>query len=153
MENIKTIGLRSIYAQLQPRDHRPPLHEIELPPEVLELANNKSFHNRYKWLQREYGLEFMLRVAKMANKLGKNPVHYFATLCSKANIDKTVKTIKEYYERAKAVAEVIISRPTVFKGFIYKNVLQLSSERIRNALARSSDAINQGATFVLLTKL
>lgn len=153
MESIKSIGLRSIEAQLKAREARTPLYEIELPKEVLDLAKNKAFHNRYKWLQREYGVEFMLQVAEMAKRLGSNPVHYFATLCSKANIDRTRQTIKEYYAKAKAIAEVIKTRPTVFKGFIYKNIHRLSAERLTNALARSSDSINPGASFVLLTRL
>lgn len=89
----------------------------------------------------------------MAKALGKDPKRYFATLCSKANIEKTKQTIKEYYAKAQAIADVIKQRPTVFKGFIYKNIHRLSAERLTNALARSSDSINPGASFVLLTKL
>lgn len=152
MEDIKTIGLRSIYAQLQPKQIVR-LCDIELAPEVQELIHNPIYNNRYKWLQREYGEEFILRVAKMAKELGKDPKRYFATLCSKANIGKTLQTIKEYYAKAQAIVEVIKTRPTVFKGFVYKNLHRLTSERIQNALVRSSDSVNPGASFVLLTKL
>lgn len=153
VESIKSIGLRSFEAQLRPKQTIQPLHEIRIPQEVKELIHNPCFNNRYAWLIREYGEEFLLRVAEMSKKLGADPKRYFATACSKTNIERTRQTIAKYYEKAKAIAEVIEQRPTVFKGFIYKNIHRLSAERLTNALARSSDSINPGASFVLLTKL
>lgn len=153
VEDIKTIGLRSIYAQLQPKQTQQRLCDIELPTEVVELIHNPVYNNRYKWLQREYGEEFLLKVAKMAKAIGKDPKRLFASSCSKANIDRTIKIVKEYYAKAEMIAKVIIERPTVYVGYIYKNMRRLSSEALRIALARSSDHINQGAGFVLVTRL
>ena len=151
VESIKSIGLRSFEAQLRPKQIR--TVDIVLPDEVKELIQNPMYNNRYKWLQREDGEEFMIKVARYCTKLGKDKRRMFAWACSKAQIEKTVETIRKYYDKAEAIALAIKERPTVYANYIWKCAKTLSGERIRNALARSSDHINPGAGFVLLTKL
>jgi hypothetical protein len=129
------------------------LKDIELPIEISSLVQNPIYNNRYKWLIREYGLDFMLRVAKFARACGKNHQRFFATLCSKANIQKTIETITKYYKKAESIARVIKERPEVFHGFVYKNILKMPIDKINSLLARSSDAINPSKTFVYYSLL
>ncbi len=128
-----------------------PLYLIELPAEVAGLIHNPVYNNRYKWLLREYGEEWLLTVAKMA-KLGRQPQRLFAKMCSKLNEGLTNETVTKYLDKGKAVARALKERPTVYAGWLYKNFKRVGTKSIDIALKRSSDSPNAGASFVQMIK-
>ena len=123
------------------------LRDIQLPEEVEKLIDNKLYINRYKWLYSEYGAEWLLTVAKIANGIGKMPNRLFAKMCSKANESDTMATVSKYLAKAKAIKRVIQERPTVYIGRVYKHLKRLQPEVVDSWLSRSSDAEDPGKNF------
>ena len=144
MESISNINNSLNRLEPKPKERTT---DVELSQDILDLIDNKLFINRYRGHKKEYGEEFLQTVAKMAKETGKMPSRLFAAMCSKKNIDRTLETVNTYLAKAKAVAKVVLQRPTVFVGRIYRNFKNISAGQIESMLKRSSDAENPSKNF------
>jgi hypothetical protein len=126
-----------------------PLKDIVLSDTALSLIDNRLYLNRFRYVQREYGEDIMNQIALMAKRSEvRNKSHYFAKVCSKANINQTVKTVTKYLINRELVKNLRKQYKTIYKGFLFNALRRLSFDHIKNALSMSKDANKVEACFI-----
>ncbi|WOI85963.1 hypothetical protein [Rhodococcus qingshengii] len=82
----------------------------DLPPEVVDLVDNKAYLNRHRKLQREHGDKILRAVAEMSRAKGIGlPSHFYAKLTSLKKWDETLVTVTKLL-RATRHAKILIDK-------------------------------------------
>lgn len=99
---------------------------IELPAEIKKLTIGSDYWvkaktNRYRKLIRDGHLDTLLRLAAEA-KSKDNPAHWFATVCSKAQWERTLAYLAKVVNVAQTADRVARRLGTRVSRFIYKQI-------------------------------
>lgn len=116
-------------------DNRSFVNEM-LPQEITALVDNKMYLPRHKLLAREHGVNYLLKLAELAQTKGK-PSHWYAKVTSKANWQQTLEMLNDLLralDKAKqALAKVGISGEK-WLYYYTKACSKLSEAQLNNAI-------------------
>lgn len=96
-------------------------NSIKLPDEIDSLIDNKMYRNKFKKLIRDGFTSQLLQLAEIA-KEKQTPSRWFATVCSKARWESTLKWLAKARQvacKAVDIAKRLITHPSQIK-LIYK---------------------------------
>jgi hypothetical protein len=114
--------------------------EVDIPAAIDKLIDNKLYYRKYRKLIRDGHLADLLELAALAADK-QRPSHWFATVCAKANWERTLAflaKLRAVRDRAERVAKRL---GTEVNRFIYKQVW-----RGRNVERWAAQAAEAGRT-------
>lgn len=116
--------------------------QLILPQEITSLIDNKAYMNRHKKLARDYGVDYLLKLAELAKTKGK-PSHWYAKATSvkqwKEQTEKMLSELMKKLEQLKEKLAKIGVNPSYLPYYL-KASRRLSEYKfnrcIENALSR-----------------